>query len=114
MDEQFISVVHLKEVLDNVLEGNEYNDSPQLSVNMIKNGLIWQFTQHGCDIPCKMLGYIVGVRQTVRDICIKRLRIKRLCAKISTLKQAKKIVFFTTVIYITCEDLSENSVNKNV
>ena len=27
MDEQFISVVHLKEVLDNVLKGNEYNDT---------------------------------------------------------------------------------------
>ena len=98
MDEQFISVVHLKEVLDNVLKGNEYNDSPQLSVNMIKNGLILHlynnFTQHGCDIPCKMLGYIVGVRQTVHDICINRLRIKRLCAKISTLKQAKKNFFF--------------------
>ena len=105
MDEPFISVVHLKEVLDNVLKGNEYYDSPQLSVNMIKNGLIWHlynnFPQHGCDIPCKMQGYIVGVRQTVQDICINRLRIKRLCAKISTPKQAKKDIFFTTVIYIT-------------
>ena len=71
---------------------------------MIKNGVIWHlynnFTQHGCDIPCNMLGYIVGVRQTVQEICINRL-----CAKISTLRQGKKDSFFITVIYITCERL---------
>ena len=62
-----------------------------------------------------MLGYIVGVRQTVQDICINRLRINRLCAKISTMKQGKNDSFFTTVIIILhVTDLSENSVNKNV
>ena len=36
MGDQFISGVNLDEVLDNVLNGKEYNDNPHLSVTMIK------------------------------------------------------------------------------
>ena len=49
MCDQFIRGVKLDEVLDNVLKGNEYNDSPHLSVTLINNGLVWHlynnFTQ---------------------------------------------------------------------
>ena len=110
MGDQFISGVNLDEVLDDVLKGNEYNDNPHLSVTMIKNGLVWHlynnFTQHGYDIPSKMLGYTVGVRQTVQELSANRIRIKRLCAKINTLMQCIQDSFFTPVIYIACERLA--------
>ena len=103
MGDQFISGVNLDEVLDNVLKGNEYNDKPHLYVTMIKNGLVWHmynnFTQHGYDIPSKMLGYIVGVRQMVQELSANRMRIKRLCAKISTLSQVKQDIFYTSYLY---------------
>ena len=116
MGDQFISGVNFDEVLDNVLKGNEYNDKRHLSVTMIKNGLVWHlynnFIQHGYDIPSKMLGYIVGVRQTVQELSANRMRIKRLCAKISTLRQGKQDSFFLQQLFILhVKDLPEN---KNV
>ena len=41
-----------------------------------------------------MLGYIVGVRQMLQELSVNIMRIKRLCAKISTLRQGKKDSFF--------------------
>ena len=107
MGDQFISGVNLDEILDNVLKGNEYND-PHLSVTMIKNGLVWHlynnFTQHGYDFPSKMLGYIVGVRQLVKELSANRMRIKRLCAKISTLRQGIQVI---KLFILHVKDLSE-------
>ena len=96
MGNQFISGVILDEVLDNVLKWNEYHGNPHLSVTMINKGLVWHlynnFSQHGYDIPSIMLGYIVGVRQMLQELSANIMRIKRLCAKISTLRQGKKVL----------------------
>ena len=108
MGDQFISGVNLDEVLDNVLKGNEYNDNPHSSVTMIKNGLVWHlynnFSQHAYDIPSIMLVYIVGVRYMLQELSVNIMRIKRLCVKISTLRQGKKDRFFYS--YVACERLA--------